>query len=260
MTIADLKVGSKLVFGSYGVGETLNPITWIKANRDGEFLSEFVLDMLKFDEEERNNPNYNKRYCGNGDYELSNILQFLNSYEEDWYEPTHLYDASPGSYDRPYDRNGDYLLHAGFLNAFEDYEIESLSGRINLPTDANIYGVNGEPKFTLFNRKGFRGKPTFDLVHRRHGHGLDDHSFCEYWIVGYGSEAYQQMVVGRDGGRRNAYADSRMGIRPKCTIKPELEVEMLSDGSYRIVPFEASIRRGPQVATDDELLNLMGLL
>ena len=40
MTIADLKVGAKLVFGSYGVGDATHPITWLKANREGgEFLS-----------------------------------------------------------------------------------------------------------------------------------------------------------------------------------------------------------------------------
>ena len=76
MTIADLKVGSKLVFGAYGVGGAIYPITWLKANKEGEFLSEFVLDMVKFDEEERSNPEHDCRYCGNGNYELSNVLQF----------------------------------------------------------------------------------------------------------------------------------------------------------------------------------------
>lgn len=260
LTIADLKVGSKLVFGTYGVGNTLYPITWLKANKAGEFLSEFVLDILKFDEEERNSPNYDFRCCGNGDYELSNVLQFLNSYEDDWYGPMHEHDAPPGSQTRPTDRLGDYLHHSGFLHEFQDYEIESIAGRVNLPTIANIFGYNGEPKFTLFNRKGYRGKPTTDLVYGRYGHGLDEFSYCEYWIVGGGSTSYSQEFVGRDGGRHNAYADHRSGIRPKCTIRPELEVELVSEGVYRIVPFKATKSHGPQVATDEELLNLMGLL
>lgn len=260
MTIADLKVGAKLVFGTYGVGGALYPITWLKANKDGEWLSEFVLDMVKFDEEERNNPNRDCRYCGNGNYELSNVLQFLNSFEDDWYGPMHEYDAPPGVLTRHGERPGEYLRHSGFLHEFQDYEIESLSGRVNLPTIANIFGANGEPKFALFNRKGYRGKPTTDLVYGRRGHGLEEQSYCEYWMVGGTNTTYSQSYVGRDGSRNNTYADHTSGLRPKCVIRPELEVELISDGVYRIVPFEAANRHGPQIATDEELLNLMGLL
>lgn len=260
LTIADLKVGSKLVFGTYGVGGTLYPITWLKANKDGEFLSEFVLDIIKFDEQERNSPTNDHRYSGNSNYTLSNILQFINSYDDDWYEPSHTYDAPPGDYNRPFDRIGDYLHHPGFLHDFEDYEIESLSGRVHLPTFANIFGANGEPKFALFNRKGYRGRPTTDLVWNRN-HGLEETSYCEYWLSdGTGTSTHMKSFVGRDGSKHNTYAYSRSGLRPKCMIKPELEVELVSEGVYRIVPFEPTQRRGPQIATDEELLNLMGLL
>lgn len=262
LTIADLKVGAKLVFGSYGVGECLHPITWLKASREGEFLSEFVLDVLKFDEEERRNPSADYRCCGNGNYDESNIVQFMNSYEEDWYEPMHPYDAPPGDYNRPVDRNGDYLHHAGFLHGFEDYEIDSLLGRVALPTVANIFGFNGIPKFALFSRKGYRGRPTSDLVWSRNGAGLAESSYCDYWVVGGAQRPYMQSCVGRAGDRRDCYADSRKGFRPTCLIKPGTEVEALPDGSFKIVPFavDNAKRRGPEVATDDEILNLMGLL
>ena len=260
MTIADLKVGSKLVFGAYGVGGAIYPITWLKANKEGEFLSEFVLDMVKFDEEERGNPEHDCRYCGNGNYELSNVLQFLNSCDDDWYGPMHEYDAPPGNLTRPGERLGEYLRHSGFLHEFQDHEIESIAGRVNLPTIANIFGANGEPKFALFNRKGYRGKPTTDLVYGRHGHGLEEWSYCEYWMVGGTNTTYSQSYVGRDGSKHNTYADHVSGLRPKCVIRPELEVELIDDGVYRIVPFQATKRHGPQIATDEELLNLMGLL
>lgn len=260
MTIADLKVGSKLVFGAYGVGGAIYPITWLKANKEGEFLSEFVLDMVKFDEEERGNPEHDCRYCGNGNYELSNVLQFLNSCDDDWYGPMHEYDAPPGNLTRPGERLGEYLRHSGFLHEFQDHEIESIAGRVNLPTIANIFGANGEPKFALFNRKGYRGKPTTDLVYGRHGHGLEEWSYCEYWMVGGTNTTYSQYYVARDGSKHNTYADHVSGLRPKCVIRPELEVELVDDGVYRIVPFQATKRHGPQIATDEELLNLMGLL
>lgn len=260
MTIADLKVGAKLVFGTYGVGTTLYPIIWLKANRDSEFLSEFVLDMVKFDEDERSNPSHDCHYCGNGNYEVSNILQFLNSYEDDWYSPMHEYDAPPGVLTRPSERLGEYLRHSGFLHEFQDYEIESLADRVNLPTIANIFGANGEPKFPLFSRKGYRGRPTTDLVYGRYGHGLEERSYCEYWMVGRTNTTYHQSCVARDGSKHNIYADHVSGLRPKCIIRPELEVELISEGVYRIVPFKATKCYGPQIATDEELLNLMGLL
>ena len=200
------------------------------------------------------------RYSGNSDYGLSNVFQFLNSCEDDLYDPTHEFDEPPGVLTRPGERLGEYLRHPGFLNEFQDYEIESLSGRVNLPTVANIFGANGEPRFMLFNRKGYRGKPTTDLVYGRYGHGLEESSYCEYWAIDETCRSGRQYFVGRDGSMRSTYADHVSGLRPKCAIRPELEVELIDDGLYRIVPFKATKSHGPQIATDEELLNLMGLL
>lgn len=259
LKISDLKVGAKLIFGNYGVTTASNPITWLKASRDNEFLSEFVLDLLRFDAQERNNPNRDMYWHGNGTYELSNIIQFMNSYEEDWYEPMHDHDAPPGSVSNNHDGTGDYVNHAGFLHDFEDYELESLAGRIELPTIANIFGRGGVPKFPLFNRKGFRGKPTADLVYGRYGHDLSETSYCEYWLKD-GAGAYTVNCVDRAGVCRGAYASHYRGFRPKCKMKPETKVEQLPDGSFRIIPFGAIKPRSTNVCTDEEFMALMGLL
>jgi len=147
LKISDLKVGAKLIFGNYGVSTAVYPITWLKANKECEFLSEFVLDLLKFDYQERNNPNRDCFYHGNGNYEQSNIIQFMNSPEDDWYEPMHDYDAPPGNMGGLADAHGDYVHHSGFLSGFEDYEIECLASRVDLPSIANIYGAGGVPRF-----------------------------------------------------------------------------------------------------------------
>lgn len=259
LKISDLKVGAKLIFGNYGVGTASNPITWLKASKDNEFLSEFVLDLLKFDVQERTNPNRDMYWHGNGNYELSNILQFMNSYEEEWYEPTHDYDAPPGNANNTQDGSGEYVNHAGFLHDFEDYELESLAGRIDLPTIANIYGIGGVPKFPLFNRKGFRGKPTADLVYGRWGHNMSETSYCEYWL-GDGVGAYTVNYVDRAGIKRGTYASSYRGFRPKCRLKPETKVEPMPDGSFRIVPFGTTKPRSSKVCTDEEFMALMVLL
>ena len=259
LTIADLKIGAKLVFGNYGVTDVLDPITWLKASKDNEFLSEFVLDILKFDAQERNNPNRDINWHGNGNYEQSNILQFMNSDEEDWYEPTHDYDVPPGIPNSGEDSTGNYVNHPGFLHEFEDYELECLDGRINLPTVANIFGAGGVPKFPLFNRKGFRGKPTADLVYGRYGHELNETSYCSYWLCD-NAAVYTARCVDRAGCNRASYASSWEGFRPKCKLKPDTKVEALPDGSFRVIPFGATKPRSSKVCTDEEFMALMGLL
>lgn len=260
LKISDLKVGAKLVFGKYGVSTTARPITWLKASKDNEFLSEFVLDSLQFDALESTNPQRYICYHGNGNYEASNIIQFANSYEDDWYEPMHMYDSPPGNVGSTNDRFGEYVNHAGFLHDFEDYELEVLASRIDLPSTANVYGAGGVPKFPLFNRKGFRGRPAEDLVYNKWGHDLHETSFCEFWLSD-NTGSYLAYYVDRSGSRRNTYCNHAVGFRPKCKIKPDTRVEALPDGSgYRIIPFEATKRRSSKVCTDEEFMAFMGLL
>ena len=260
LTIAGLKNGARLVFGNYGVGHAVHPITWLKTGRGTEFLSEFVLDILKFDNNERNNPQRDFYYHGNGSYEVSNIIQFMNSHEADWYEPMHDYDSPPGNAGNTYDMFGDYVNHTGFLHDFEDYELECLDGRIDLPTVANIIGTGREARFPLFNRKGYRGRPTTDLVYNKGGHDMLEESFCEFWL----SDAtipHSAEYIGRDGAKRTTYANLRAGLRPKCRLKPDTKVEPLPDGSgFRIVPFVSTKPRSSKVCTNEEFLALMGLL
>lgn len=260
LKISDLKVGAKLIFGNYGVSTAVYPITWLKANKECEFLSEFVLDLLKFDYQERNNPNRDCFYHGNGNYEQSNIIQFMNSPEDDWYEPMHDYDAPPGNMGGLADAPGDYVHHSGFLSGFEDYEIECLASRVDLPSIANIYGAGGVPRFAMFNRKGFRGRPSIDLVQNKYCHDMNEDSFCEFWVSDRAG-GYTATYVDRAGSRRNTYATCYHGLRPKCTINPDTKVEPLPDGSgFRIVPFTATKPRNSKVCTDEEFMALMGLL
>lgn len=265
MTIADLKVGSKLVFGSYGAKDDVHPITWLKANKECVFISEFVLDWLKFDAPERSNPNRDNYWHGNADYETSNIIQFLNSYKDDWYNPMHTYDAPPGNVENMADAPGDYVNHTGFLHYFSEYELDCLVSRIDLPSCENIYGNGVCPKLQVFNRKGFRGRPSADLLRKRGVGGLREGSYCEFWLRDsyYPDDYYRVSYVDKSGQKHMMYASLPLGLRPICTIDQKARVEQLPDGSgYRIVPFETEdIRvRSDKVCTDDEFMELMGLL
>ena len=264
MKISDLKVGARLFFGNYGTNATsIHPITWLKANKDNEFLSEFVLDLLKFDACERLNPNRDMYWYGNRNYELSNIIQFMNSYDDDWFIPMHDHDYPPGNPSTDTDGNGDYVNHLGFLHNFEEYEVESIAGRIELPTYANIFGTGSVPRFQLFNRRGFRGRPHTDLVYNKWGHDMCEDSFCSFWLSDAGNYHYSSTYVDRGGSRRDGYPSDVHGLRPKCTIKADTEVEPMPDGTgFRIVAFDIpkEKRRDSKVVTDEEFLELMGLL
>lgn len=261
MTIADLKTGAKLVFGNYGVGHELYPISWLKTGKENVFLSEFVLDILRFDNREPDNPQRDEYYFGCSNYAISNIVQFINSCDDNWYEPMHQYDSPPGIINAARDNLGDYLHHPGFLSGFEDYELECLDGRINLPTIANILGTGREARFPLFNRKGYRGRPSQDLIYNKHQHDMGEGSFCEFWAVDEtNTKSCEVSYIDRAGSKRNCYASHRKGLRPVCRLKPNTQVELHADGMYRITPFTASNPQGARVCTDEEFLTFMGLL
>lgn len=260
LTVADLKVGSRLFFGKYGVSHTPQPVSWLKADKDGNFLSEFAVDYLMFDAKEPNNPDRTMYYCGNCDYSLSNIHQFLNSDEDDWYEPSHEYDYPPGRDRNNYQVSGMYLEHSGFLSDFEEYEIASLNGNVVLPTRAQLFGGGGIPRFELFRRKGLRAKASEDLIYGKPGYSFEENNYIEFWMQDAESHGGYAYIVNRGGKITTRSASLASGIRPVCNIKPDTKVEVLSDGvSYRVVPFDATSRRKSCICTDDELMAFLGL-
>lgn len=258
LTIASLKIGDRIVLGKYGTPENApEPIVWLKADRDGSLLSEKVLDYLQIDAPERTNDPYH-RNRGNNCYALSNIHQFLNSYEEDWYLPTHDGDVPPAS--RDYRHSGAYRDYDGFLCAFEDYEIEAIGQKVNLPSFANIYGQGGQSRFELFKRRGVRPKASNGFLYSNGSRwfGLNETSFCEFWLSDEDGEYYNKYVD-KSGYTRSAYPHNPKGIRPVCKISLDTKVAQNEDGTYSIVPFEPTKKRDSNVCTDEELMAFMGL-
>lgn len=258
MTIEDLKVGSRVMLGKYGVGNNLYPIWWLKATTNGDFIAECVLDYLMFDAKEQNSPTYENRRTGNPDYALSNIRQFLNSEDGDWYTPSHAYDTYPrtrggsvAAYGTP---AGTYYNHAGFLANFDDHEIDAINGVVELPTvdDVNKYGVNC---FKLFTRKGVRPHPTEDLAWHGPNVGFDETSFSDFWLQNRNGDMVK--IMDRTGNISSRYPALAGGLRPKCKIKNELEVEAYANAEgFVLKPYEV---QAVGVATDEELFALLGL-
>ena len=87
---------------------------------------------------------------------------------------------------------------------------------------------------------------------------MNEDSFCEFWVSD--ASGFYVGYIDRAGARRDTYANSRQGLRPICRLKPTTEVELQADGTYRVVPFTASKPRSSKICTDEEFLELMGLL
>lgn len=126
MTISDLPIGAKLVFGRFSRnGTTPETLGWLKVHRDNTLLTEWSIGAFAFDAKEPTNPNKRIRDRGNNQYSVSNIRQFLNSFGPNWFSPQHEDDAPP-AYDNIACGYGGYSEAHGFLSAFEEWELESI--------------------------------------------------------------------------------------------------------------------------------------
>lgn len=220
ITPAEMKIGDKLMLGKYGVNNNSpQPIVWLKASPDLNFITKNVIDYLCFDGKEYLSDDGYCRGCGNNKYALSNIHSFLNSDIESWYHQTHETDAPPNR------TTGGYKNHYGFLYHFEDYEIDSMMfdtitvdgenvcSLIRLPLSSEIIGVN---KFPLFARPG---------------------------------------TISRMGEVDALAPSNPCGIRPVCKLKSDIPLEMDESGVYHIKPYTIQ----QNICTSDELLNFLGI-
>lgn len=262
--VGKIKVGTKLMFGQYGVSaDEILPIMWLKATPNGDFIAAKVLDYICFDARERQGGEYSDRMYGNPDYGKSNIMQFLNSGDENWWNPTHENDAPPDR--RSVCQVGDaYHDHCGFLYHFEDYEIDSIVKKlihtpggavkslVRLPAYADFVG---ESRFQLFSRRGIRANGTDNYIYHR---GLytdfDTGSYIEFWL----SDLYargQPAILNRSGemGYKAPYHSA--GLRPVCTLNPDTVLKMDEDGFCWV----KQVGGQAKLFTDDELFELLGV-
>lgn len=260
LKIKDLKIGERLIFGKYGVkNDTVYPISWLKCTPNCDFITEYVLDFICFDSNEPSNT-IDYRLRGNPDYELSNILSFMNSMDVSWYSPTHESDSPPSI---GMNTSMRYENHYGFLYNFEDYEIESIvetttsDGRnvtslIRLPSKHNFIG--GAGRFDLFNQKGYRARGTVDLITHRNHCDFELTSYIPFWLRDM-QNTISATFFGRNCQVGMQAARNGSGLRPVCTIDPETTVTLGEDGHFYIQPRHV-VRN---VYTNEELFELLGL-
>ena len=110
MTVGELPVGCKIQMGVNVFSQDDEDIIWVKVNDLGDFMAELPVTSVHFDSTEIDNTSRERRSGGNNYYPHSNVSQWLNSANENWFNPSHRFDAI-----RRYPKRG-------FLDCFSDKE------------------------------------------------------------------------------------------------------------------------------------------
>ena len=186
-----LSLGSTFNFGKYQVeSETPWAIEWEIVHQTDTYQiaqTKQIIDLRCFDAKESTNTDNTRKDNGNNNWSVSNIKQFLNSDQANWYNAQHSYDAPPNSSNVWQYSNGTtynaYDTHKGFLYYFSDEEKSLLkdmtfdlanptvdgggsytwTGKVWLPTYTQMgYGLNNNisegTKFDKYSNNNSRIK------------------------------------------------------------------------------------------------------
>ena len=127
--LSNLPIGTRIKFGKHSVnGETAQDIIWlvVAKNHSGypsnsvTLLTEQLIDIRAADATEPDNTNSARVACGNNNYALSNIHQWLNKAESTWFVKSHDADNAPS--DAYVSNKTGYYYRPGFLYNFSVVE------------------------------------------------------------------------------------------------------------------------------------------
>ena len=223
MKIGEMKIGQRLIFGAYGPRNTEPfPIVWLKAENDGRFISEYVLDRLSV------NPVMN----GNNirPYSGSCLHAFLNSDSREFDAPTKpVY----GYYNR-FQQDG----KNGFLSDFTEEELAAmipmhtlvngdiLTCRVRVPRADEIF--DGALRLRLFKRKGVRAQlrvyPSCNVSTWSY--------YCPYTLVNRDRCQYEE--VDSMGYESRHYESNENGLRPVICLSPDTEIEPADNRTFKV--------------------------
>jgi hypothetical protein len=275
--LSNLPIGSKVKFGKHQVGsETPWDIAWliVAKNHVGyptnsvTLLAEKCLDALSFDVREPKNTEVYRQQEGNSRYSVSNIDQWLNSPNQNWYVSRHAADTPPSteylpSYNKtsPYDtRNGFLYRFAGkeqtaILNTTIQVALHSVDGggyeditrKIFIPSVSEIlpYSENGIAEGTQW--EWFVKNPDlkcsmFEQAHANSTFSGKNALASEIFYWGVRTPALSSSAANvryiTNKGERNMYPAYQVcGIRPALNLSNSLKVSDATDseGCYTFI-------------------------
>lgn len=114
MTIREIPVGEFLSFGQFirRGSRSTDDIFWRKASSKNEFYSDGSIGKFCADAQEPENESRDRRERGSNFFPQTNICQFLNSTEKDWFKPQHETDTADTTLKN----------QPGFLSLFDEWE------------------------------------------------------------------------------------------------------------------------------------------
>ena len=115
---SSLSLGSTFFLGKYQVAsETPWDIEWEIVHQESDYqiaMAKQIIDLRCFDAKESSNSDTNRQKYGNNNWQYSNIEQWLNSDQSNWYSAQHSADAPPSSANvstNPYDTKPGFLYY-----------------------------------------------------------------------------------------------------------------------------------------------------
>ena len=214
-----MSVGSTFFLGKYQV-ESEDPwdIEWEIVHQTADYqiaITKQIIDLRPFDGKESTNPDSDRKNYGNSNWQYSNIEQWLNSDQSNWYSAQHSADALPSS-DNVWVNNNvaynPYDTKPGFLYYWSDEEKSVLqdmtltlanntvtdgggsytwTGKIWLPTYTQLTGsqnnnISEGTQFSKFTDNASRVKTIHAMCAANNQYCIDkgktEGTACNYWM------------------------------------------------------------------------------
>lgn len=242
IALSELPVGAKIQDPNTKYYDA--PIVWLVADHGyyGETLttlvSERILTFKAFDASEPNNSSDWRADFGNNDYKVSNIAQWLNSNEGNWFKPLHVYDQAPTE---EFVSSRPYADESGFLTNFSEEFIQHINdtvlGKVFLLSDEEVGLAKGK-RLKLFENEDYRKtKPTKECV--QIDNEGDENEPDWWWLrTPYFGNSHSARSVNNSGVLicNNAWYSHR-GVRPALNLLSKIRVkaEPNENGVYEIV-------------------------
>ena len=231
-----LSLNDTFFLGKYQVGsETPWDIEWEIVHQESDYqiaMAKQIIDLRCFDAKESSNSDSNRQSKGNNNWGVSNIEQWLNSDQTNWYSAQHSADAPPSSANvwvinsvayNPYD------MKPGFLYYWSDEEKAVLqdmtltlanptvdgggsytwTGKIWLPTYTQMTGsqnnnISEGTQFSKFTDNASRKKTIHAMCAANNQYCIDNNktegTAWYYWqSSAFPSASYSSRTVRSDG-------------------------------------------------------------
>ncbi|MGM9682059.1 MAG: DUF6273 domain-containing protein, partial [Eubacteriales bacterium] len=270
MLLSELNVGDKIktpVAGNYTsfLGNTIIWKVADKSNVNGciTLITDKIIRTMAFDAKESDNTDNGPRTNGYNRYTVSNIVQWLNSWDSagNWYSAQHSYDAPPNT-DNVYDGYNPYNTLPGFLYMQDTLFVSLMDWttklvELNTATDGGDYeydykrvflasavevGLESkayEKTFALFSDDNSRvAYPSTECIkYNDYTHTQFTEAKGWYWFLRSPviDNSYQVRAVDSTGGIYYLSSYSGIyGIRPLCNVHPLLTISesVDDDGCY----------------------------